>query len=156
MSKRRVSRRDPEQIAFARVQRQQANEFSQSVWEMVRSGRLLGEKFRREYALGPYTLDFVCIDLKLNIEIDGRNHLTEEGKRYDARRDAYLRKRGFEVLRINGFRVTQEPMKVKDEIEAVVSRLRAATPHPRPLSPMRGEGRQRNNGSRSDRRPKSK
>lgn len=117
------SNRDPEQIAFAREQRQQANEFAQDVWQMVRNRKILGEKFRREYPVGPYTLDFVCLELKLNVEIDGKDHLSLEGRQRDSRRDAYMRELGFEVLRINGFLVTQDPMSVRDEIEATVREL---------------------------------
>lgn len=69
--------RDPERIEFARDQRKQANESSQDVWQLVRGRRLLCEKFRCEYPLGPYTLDFSCVALKLDVEIDGKNHLTE-------------------------------------------------------------------------------
>ncbi|MCC7334923.1 MAG: DUF559 domain-containing protein [Pirellulaceae bacterium] len=117
------SNRDPEQIAFAREQRQQANEFAQDVWQMVRNRKILSEKFRREYPVGPYTLDFVCLELKLNVEIDGKDHLSLEGRQRDSRRDAYMRELGFEVLRIHGFRVTQDPMSVRDEIEATVREL---------------------------------
>ena len=117
------SNRDPEQIAFAREQRQQANEFAQDVWQMVRNRKILSEKFRREYPVGPYTLDFVCLELKLNVEIDGKDHLSLEGRQRDSRRDAYMRELGFEVLRISGFRVTQDPMSVRDEIEATVREL---------------------------------
>jgi len=74
--------------------------------------------------MGPYTLDFACLDLKLDIEIDGADHQTEEGKTRDQRRDAYLRQQEFEVLRIDGYRVTQNMTGVREEIEAVVKRLR--------------------------------
>ncbi len=140
MPKPRLSKRDPERTEFARAQRLQANEFSHDVWQMVRAGRMLGEKFRREYPLGPYTLDFVCIELKLNIEIDGEDHLTEEGKKHDSLRDAYLARLGFFVIRIGGFRVTQNPQDVRNQMEAIVLRLREKTPLPQPLSPKRGEG----------------
>lgn len=123
----RHSRRDPEQIAFAREQRKDANDFAQHVWQMVRSGRILGEKFRREHPIGPYTLDFVCLELKLNIEIDGKEHLTAEGRQHDQLRDAYLQRLGFTVLRVPGFRVTQDPISVCKELKAMVEKLRAAT-----------------------------
>ncbi len=124
MPNQKPSNRDPEQIAFAREQRQQANEFAQDVWQMVRNRKILDAKFRREYPVGPYTLDFVCLALKLNVEIDGKDHLSDEGRQRDSRRDAYMRELGFEVFRINGFRVTQDPMSVRDEIEAKVRELR--------------------------------
>lgn len=130
MAKPRLSKRDPERTEFARAQRRQANEFSHDVWQMVRAGRMLGEKFRREYPLGPYTLDFVSVDLKLNIEIDGKDHLTEKGKEHDLLRDAYLQRLGYTILRINGFRVTQDPLGVRNEIEAIVLRLREQNPSP--------------------------
>ena len=121
---RRRSTRRPEQIAFARDQRQTANEFAGDVWQLLRGRRLLGEKFRREHPMGPYTLDFACLDLKLDVEIDGVDHQTEEGKARDQRRDAYLRQHGFEVLRIDGYRVTQDMAGVREEVEGVVKRLR--------------------------------
>ena len=121
---RRRPTRSPERIAFARNQRQTANEFARDIWQLLRGRRLLGEKFRREHPMGPYTLDFVCLDLKLDIEIDGADHQTDEGKTRDQRRDAYLRHQEFEVLRIDGYRVTQNMTGVREEIEAVVKRLR--------------------------------
>ena len=124
MSKPRISKRDHDRIEFAREQRKQANEFSHDVWQMLRAGRMLGEKFKREYPLDPYTLDFVCLELKLNIEVDGKDHLTEEGKKHDAQRDAFLKERGYSILRIAGFRVTQDPLGVRDEIAAMVRGLR--------------------------------
>ena len=142
MAKPRLSKRDPERTEFARAQRRQANEFSHDVWQMVRAGRMLGEKFRREYPLGPYTLDFVSVDLKLNIEIDGKDHLTEEGKEHDLLRDAYLQRLGYTILRINGFRVTQDPHGVRNEIEAIVLRLREQNPSPPAPSPEAGRGEQ--------------
>ena len=80
---RGVPPRDPDRIAFARNQRKQANEFAQDVWQMIRGRKILGFKFRREHAIGPYTVDFVCLELKLIIEVDGRDHTTEPGQLYD-------------------------------------------------------------------------
>ncbi len=141
MNIRRSQERSQERIAFARSQRKQANEFSLDVWQMVRAGRMLGEKFRREYPLGSYTLDFVCIELKLNIEIDGKDHLTEEGTRRDAHRDAYLRRLGYTIIRIHGFRVTRDPMSVRNEIEEIVLRLRKKNPSPPAPLPFVPQGR---------------
>lgn len=138
MPKPRLSQRKPERTDFARQQRQTANEFSRDEWELVRGRRLLGEKFRREHPVGSFTLDFVCLELMLDLEVDGKDHLTDEGKLRDARRDQYLTSLGFEVLRINGFRVTQDARKVRDEIEAVVRRLRMEGPSP--PAPKKGRG----------------
>ena len=139
MSIKRGRERQPERIEFARSQRRQANEFSQTVWQMVRAGRMLSEKFRREFPLGPYTLDFVCIDLKLNNEVDGKDHLTEEGRKHDAERDTYLRKLGYTILRFNGFRILQDPSNIRTEIENCVRQLRERGQRsPSPRSGARG------------------
>jgi very-short-patch-repair endonuclease len=61
----------------------------------------------------PYTVDFVCIRLKLIIEVDGEGHLTVEGRRADEKRDQFLRDKGFEVLRLNGYVVSQDPLGVR-------------------------------------------
>ena len=45
-----------------------ANEFAQDVWQMVRNRRCRGQKFRREYPIPPYTVDFCCVALKLIVQ----------------------------------------------------------------------------------------
>ena len=142
--------RQPERIQFARTQRKSANEFAADVWQMVRGRRMLDVKFRREYPLGPYTLDFASVEIKLNVEIDGKDHLTDEGRERDHRRDAFVREKGWTVLRINGYRVTQDPRGVREEIERVVKGLvesAQGAPPPQPPSPKRGEGSQCGGGA---------
>ncbi len=114
------SARHPERIEFARDQRTHANEFASDVWQIVRGRRVLGQKFRREYPVPPYTVDFVCLELMLVIEVDGKDHLTDEGQLHDEERDRFLRDRGFIVHRIPGYRVLQDAMSVRCEIEETV------------------------------------
>ncbi|MCD0462129.1 endonuclease domain-containing protein [Roseiconus lacunae] len=122
MTFRHSPERQLERIQFAHDQRRQANEFAQDVWQMLRSRRLLGQKFRREHPIGPYTVDFVCLKLRLVVEVDGKDHITDQGRARDARRDAYLRSEGFQVLRIEGFRVSQDPQGVQEEIKVAVEK----------------------------------
>lgn len=56
----------------------------------------MGFKFRRQATIGSYIVDFVCLARKLVIELDGSQHAESDR---DARRDAWFRARGFEVLR---------------------------------------------------------
>ena len=67
------------------------------MWFLLRSRALSGCKFRRQYIIEPYIVDFCCIERKLVIELDGSHHL--ERKEYDARRTRYLEAKGFTVLR---------------------------------------------------------
>ncbi len=66
----------------------------------------------------------VCLDWKLDIEIDGKNHFTEAGRQHDENRDAYVREQGFDVLRLNGFRVTQDRDGVRKEMEQAIRNRR--------------------------------
>lgn len=50
-----------EAIDFARSQRQEANRFAWTVWQWLRNRKCLGQKFRREFPIPPYTADFCCL-----------------------------------------------------------------------------------------------
>ena len=57
-------------------------------------------RFSRQKVLGKYIADFYCAEAKLIIELDGSGHYTEEGKRYDEERTAFLEEYGLTVIRI--------------------------------------------------------
>lgn len=65
--------------------------------------------FRRQHPVGPYVLDFYCAQARLCVEVDGWAHGTEDRPQRDARRDAYLRSLGVEVLRIAAADVLRDP-----------------------------------------------
>ena len=67
---------------------------------------------------------YCCAALKLIVEVDGKAHFTEEGRQHDQRRDAYLRKQGYEILRIPGFDVLEEPDAVRERMVAAIKRRR--------------------------------
>ncbi len=127
MKPKRVSRseaRAKDRIEFARSERAFSNEFAAIIWQQLRNRRCAGMKFRREYPIPPYTVDFCCLELKLIIEIDGKDHQTEKGQAYDQRRDAVLKSKGLYSLRVPGFQVVKNLAKVMDEIHRVVKERR--------------------------------
>ena len=95
-------------------------------------------KFRRQQVIDPYIADFVCLERRLIIEADGSQHAESE---YDVRRDAFLARQGFSLLRFWNNDVLNNPAGVVDAIFAALT-----TPHPpkpeawAPPSPARGEG----------------
>ena len=110
---------------------------------MVRASRMCGLKFRREHPIGPYTVDFVCLAIKFIIEVDGKDHFTNEGVTRDRKRDEYLRREGYEVFRLKGYDVTQQPFEVRQRIEQAVVMWQTSQnepPHPQPLSPRQAGG----------------
>lgn len=69
------------------------------VWGRIRREQL-GYKFRRQQTLGPFIVDFVCLERKLVLELDGGQHAEPERAEYDARRTVWLQEKGYRVYRI--------------------------------------------------------
>ena len=135
-----------------------ANEFVSIVWQWIRNRQCCKQKFRREYPIPPYTVDFCCVEIGLVIEIDGEHHLTPEGIEHDRIRDRFLNSQGFQVLRIQGYDIIRDgPASrariyafVKAAIAFALERERASPPRPHPSEraqtivspprPLAGEG----------------
>ncbi len=81
---------------FARTMRSAPTEAEERLWGALRNRRLDGLKVRRQVPIGPYIADFVCLEAKLIIELDGSQHADSPR---DRMRDAELGRRGFRVLR---------------------------------------------------------
>src|SRR3546814_15875046 len=78
------------------------------LWKVLK-GRSGGLKFRRQYPVGDYVLDFYCSGAKVAVEIDGIAHDMGERPLRDARRDAWLAEQGIEVVRIPAAEVLKSP-----------------------------------------------
>ncbi|HTV33601.1 MAG TPA: endonuclease domain-containing protein [Methylocella sp.] len=70
------------------------------LWQALRKGRLAALRFRRQHPIGPYILDFYCPSAHLAVEVDGIAHDTAAQIRHDRNRDAWLARRGIQVLRV--------------------------------------------------------
>src|SRR2546423_5433103 len=88
------------------------------VWQRLRAKRL-GVKFRRQHPIGPYIVDFACVQARLAVEIDGDLH----DDAYDRHRDAWLGVRGWRVMRV----VLQE---VDEQLDAVVEAIQFELENP--------------------------
>ena len=67
------------------------------LWYYLKNRNMKGLKFRRQHVLQGYIVDFVCLEKKLIIELDGSQHAEQET--YDAIRTKALRNDGFKVIR---------------------------------------------------------
>jgi very-short-patch-repair endonuclease len=83
----------------ARNLRANMTDAEQFLWSKLRRKQLNGYRFRRQHPLGPYIVDFVCLDQKLIVEVDGGQHNLTEQAAKDAQRTSYLKARGFGILR---------------------------------------------------------
>jgi very-short-patch-repair endonuclease len=106
------------------------------MWRALRSRQLGGLKFRRQATIGRYIPDFVCIEAKLVVEIDGGQHEA----RLERERTQYLEQRGFKVLRFWNNEVLENPEGVLATILAAAQGGSVGKPSPCPL-PLAGEER---------------
>lgn len=93
--------RQPRQrsTGLARSLRKQMTHAEVKLWLRLRSRQLRGQKFRRQHPIGPYIVDFACLNLKLAIEVDGPSHTTGSRIAHDRERTAFLEQGGWQVLR---------------------------------------------------------
>ena len=78
------------------------------LWRRLRRRAFKGLKFRRQLPLGKYIVDFVCLEKRLIIELDGGQHNAEAQRPYDRLRDQWLRSQGFQILRYGNNEVFDE------------------------------------------------
>jgi len=69
------------------------------LWSELMRKQLNGLKFRRQYGIGPYVVDFYCPKLKLIIEVDGDSHFSGKAEKYDKRRQEYIESKGIKFFR---------------------------------------------------------
>ena len=102
----------------ARRLRANATEAEQKLWSHLRKGQLYGFQFRRQHSVGPFFVDFICLEASLIIEVDGSQHA--DRKEQDQSRDEFLRASGYRVLRFWNFEVLSHVDSVVERIAEVL------------------------------------
>jgi very-short-patch-repair endonuclease len=95
--------------------RREPTDAETAMWRLLRDRRLSKFKFRRQVPFRNYILDFVCLDARLVVEIDGSQHADSER---DAARDAAINAEGFRIARYWNNDVLQRPTSVLEDILA--------------------------------------
>ena len=114
----------------AKALRSNQTDAEQRLWYRLRAHRFMDLKFKRQKPIGRYIVDFVCMEHRLIIELDGGQHAEQVA--YDQQRDAWLRSQGYTVLRFWNNDVMQQLEGVLEQI------LLTLSPGPSPAS-GRGE-----------------
>ncbi len=87
------------------------------LWTYLKNSQLDGKKFRRQFSIGPYIVDFFCPECRLSVELDGAVHRNEIAAEGDARRSEFLKRFNVKVIRF-------ENKWVFENIEAVLQEIR--------------------------------
>ncbi len=94
----------------ARRLRREDTDAEARLWSSLRDRRLGGWKWRRQVPLGPYIVDFLCVEAGLVVELDGGQHADQMA--YDARRTRYLEGLGLRVMGVIILDVPSQPVSV--------------------------------------------
>jgi len=96
----------------------------QLLWLNLKGKQLHGFKFRRQYSIGPFIVDFYCPDLRLAIEVDGDSHFEEGAEEYDKRREKYIKRSDIKFLRFTNSDIYKNMEGVLDGICEMIFSLK--------------------------------
>ena len=107
--------------------RRNASEVETILWSCLRKKALGNFKFRRQYGIGRYVVDFYCPSIKLVIEVDGDSHFSSEAQEYDRLREVYILSLGIKIIRFTN-------LEIQKNIDGVISRIAEELPRLTPPS----------------------
>ena len=113
--------------SHAKQLRRELTQEERGLWYLLRSRRFSRYKFRRQYPVGHYILDFACCEARLAIELDGGQH--DERYEYDVQRTVWLNKKGWMIMRF----WNNEPWQNEEAVlERIFEALQMLLPSSRP------------------------
>jgi len=136
--------RGPE-VLRARELRKESTDAEKKLWAVLRRKNVDGLRFRRQYPIGPYFADFICLPARLIVEVDGGQQGDNDDQiEHDRIRTAWLATQNFRVMRFWNLDVMENLAGVIDQIADAVRTpppiaSRSAQSNPPP--PARGGGR---------------
>ncbi len=120
-------------LTAARALRRNRTDAEGLLWHYLRNKQLGSYRFRRQQPIGPYIVDFACLSRKVLIELDGGQHAEQTSR--DEKRDAFLRARGYRVLRFWNTEVFENCFGVLERVyEAVAGDPPPQSPAPEGLA----------------------
>jgi len=103
----------------ARHLRQESTPAERDLWKRLRFRQARHAKFRRQRPIGRYIVDFVCLEAKLIVELDGSQHANQ--MQYDEERTRFLESMDYRVLRFWNGELLTRPKDVMEQIFTAVS-----------------------------------
>jgi very-short-patch-repair endonuclease len=122
MDKRQINNR-PALKEFRKDLRNNLTSAEVTLWKFLKGKQLEGRKFRRQFSVENYILDFYCPSEHLAIELDGAHHFTAAGYAYDTERTKVLNNHGITVIRF-------ENKEVFEALEAVLEKIKDSFTNP--------------------------
>ena len=83
----------------ARELRKNMTPQERKLWNILKNRQFYGYRFRRQFPIERYIVDFVCREKKIVIELDGGQHNHPDEIQYDIERTSVLNSEGYQVIR---------------------------------------------------------
>jgi len=96
------------------------------LWMELKDKKILGYKFRRQFSIGSYVVDFYCPELNLAVEVDGATHVTDEEIRYDKDRQTEIETLGIKFLRFSNPEIYKDMNHVLEKIKSIIEELKSS------------------------------
>lgn len=103
--------------------RQNQTNAEELIWRFLRNRQLSGYKFKRQYSVDHFVIDFYCPELKLAVEIDGASHNGPDQQKKDISRQKYLEAFNIKYVRIKDEELLDNPNKAFNKIEKAIKLL---------------------------------
>jgi very-short-patch-repair endonuclease len=133
-------------IGKCKTLRRNQTDAEKKLWAVLRNRNLAGVKFRRQFPVGRYMLDFYAPEYGLGIEADGGQHYEDTLKRQDDVRTRELSKLGVEIIRFSDRDILTNIEGVYEAIKKAIEQKKDNPPHLYPLP--QGERKGKNNKSK--------
>ena len=124
---------------FSRFLRKHQSIPEKLLWEHLRNRKFEGLKFKRQYPIGNFIVDFFCNNLKLVVEIDGKSHNYGYQKENDKPREETILSEGNNIFRIKNEEIISDINNVLNKLKLFINSL-DSTSTPVSPSPVKGEG----------------
>ncbi|WP_291109511.1 vitamin B12 dependent-methionine synthase activation domain-containing protein [Flavobacterium sp. UBA6195] len=105
----------------AKEMRNKPTEAEKLLWSVLSNKGINGYKFRRQHIIGEYIVDFVCLEKKLVIEVDGSIHNLKEQIEHDKQRTEWLESKGFKIVRFKNQEVLNNLFETIENIKKELS-----------------------------------
>lgn len=108
---------NPDSKELRKYLRANVSKAEQLLWAKLKGKRFYNVKFRRQYGVGKYILDFYSVELRLAIEIDGGTHFEKDALEYDKERTDFLNSYKIKVIRFTNNDIYKNMLNVLEEIK---------------------------------------
>lgn len=122
---------------FARNLRKNATPAERALWRCLRDKSAHGFRFRRQHPLGRYVADFVCLERRALIELEGGHHTDGDQAAHDVERDRLLRAQGYSILRFWNADVLRDPAAIAWQIIHTLNQSDRPRPPPETAAQFR-------------------